>query len=71
MGKLAEGVGGRDHVQELLGPLELLSSMEEASIREKAVESIRFCFQHVVTGGGGSHSSIRAAGFPFLPHTGS
>ncbi len=50
MSKLADCVGGSDFVQELLSPLELLSSMEETPIREKAIDSIRFVAS---CGGGG------------------
>ncbi len=58
MGKLADCVGGSDFVQELLSPLELLSSMEEASIREKAVDSIR-CVALFDTVGGKDMGSTR------------
>ena len=37
---LKDKIGGKQFAQILVAPLEILSSMEEASVREKAIEAL-------------------------------
>lgn len=37
---LKDFIGGKEHAPLLIAPLEILSSMEESSVREKAVEAL-------------------------------
>ncbi|CAM9664058.1 unnamed protein product, partial [Ectocarpus sp. 8 AP-2014] len=41
VGKLTAHIGGKQHAHELLVPLEQLASVEESTVREKALESIQ------------------------------
>jgi serine/threonine-protein phosphatase 2A regulatory subunit A len=41
LGNFVEYVGGPPHAATLLQPLELLSTVEETLVRDKAVESLR------------------------------
>ncbi|CAN0189022.1 unnamed protein product, partial [Ectocarpus sp. 13 AM-2016] len=41
VGKLTAHIGGKQHAHELLVPLEQLASVEESTVRDKALESIQ------------------------------